>query len=132
MSQSVDAVMCHGNQQKMPHTPTSAVSVGTLLSFGTGTQRLVAVANEDIPANTRGDVETDAVYHIKKKTGVSFVPGQTVEWDEATSRAVDNADGSGDFAIGVCWHDGGAAAADDTVRVRLNKTFSEQTEGSSG
>lgn len=90
---------------------------------------MIAVANVAIEASTLGSICADGIYKIKKKANVTFSMGQTVEWDEATSRAVDNADGSGDFAIGACVKD--AAAADDTVLVWINKTFSEQAEGSS-
>lgn len=129
MAQSVDAIFFHGPQWQIDHTPEAAVAGGDLLSFGTGTNRLVACASVPIPADTLGAVSIAGGYKLKKKAGVTFSKGQSVEWDEALRQAVDAGDGSGDFAAGVAIAD--AAAGDDFVLTAINFGFSSPNEGSS-
>lgn len=118
MAQSVDAIFFHGPQWQIDHTPEAAVAGGDLLSFGEGTSRLVACASVPIPAGTLGAVSIAGGYKLKKKAGVEFTLGQSVEWDEANREAVDADDGSGDFVAGTAIAD--AAAGDDFVLVAIN------------
>lgn len=129
MTQAVDAIYSHGPQFQMDHTPSSAVSGGSLLSFGTGTKRLVAVADVALEANRLGAVSISGGYKLKKKANVTFEVGETVEWDEDPGQAVDAGDGGGDFAAGVCIAP--AVAADDFVVTAINLALAEPGEGSS-
>ena len=130
MSQAQDAIFSHGPQFMMDHTPSgAAVAGGDLLSFGTGINRLVAVADVPIEDGVLGAVSIQGGYRLKLKTGVTFAKGQTVEWDEGNSEAVDAGDGAGDFGAGICIED--AASGDDFVVTAINFGFAEPDAGSS-
>lgn len=130
MAQSLDAIYYSGPLVMIDHTPVSELAAGEVLSFGSGTQRLVAVSLNKIEAGRKGALTIDGIFKLKLGSGNSFSRGQTVEWDVSANEAVTNANGSGDFAVGVAVQQ--AASGDDFVLVRINQTFGEPGEGSSG
>ena len=129
MAQTQDAIYYNGVQQQMDYTPSGAVAAGDLVAFGTGTKRLVGVANVAIAASAKGSLDIRGFYKVKKKSTVTFEAGETVEWDTGNGQAVDAGDGDGDYAIGVAIE--AAASGGDYVITALNLALSEPAEGSS-
>ncbi len=128
-AQAVEALYSHGDQLQMDFTPVAAVAAGTVLSHGTGLNRLVSIADVALEAGVLGAVSTWGVYKLKLVASTSFALGQTVEWDISAGLATDVASGDGDFGAGVCF--GAAAADDDFVLTAINFPL-VSAEGSSG
>ena len=130
MAQTQQAIFSHGLQQRIDYTPGSAVDSGDFVFFGSGLERLVAVATEALEADKVGAVEIIGIYKVKKKDGVAFSTGDLVSWDTGNEEAVAAGDAAEDVQLGVCVGD--AASGDDYVLTRINMARGFEASGANG
>lgn len=94
------------------YTPVAAVAAGDVVVQGD----LIGVAKQPIAANTPGALAVTGVFDFAKLAGLVLAVGTLVYWDDAANVATNVA--AGNKLIGKVVR--AAAAADATVRVRLN------------
>jgi predicted RecA/RadA family phage recombinase len=96
------------------YTPAADVAAGDVVVQGD----LVGVAKLDIKANKLGALAVCGVFDFAKNTGAAFTVGTVLYWDD-TNNVVSTSSGGGNKQIGKVVR--AAAAADTTVRVRMNQ-----------
>ncbi|MEL4391283.1 DUF2190 family protein [Shewanella xiamenensis] len=98
--------------KSISHTPTVAVTSGQALLIGA----LLALAINNIPANTQGEFVTEGVFELPKKSTDDVALGVDLYWDdtanELTTTATDNT------KVGKAWSAAGNGTA--TVAVKIN------------
>lgn len=94
------------------HTAAAALSAGDVVQLDAS--RRAGVAVTDVANGAEGEFYVRGVLDVTKKSGQAIADGAVVYWDDTNNQA----DITGDFAIGVAVK--AAGASDATVRVDLN------------
>ena len=95
------------------YTPGTAVAAGDVVVQGD----LVGVVKRPIAANELGAVEVAGVFDFAKNTGVAYLIGTILYWDDTNNVVTTTATGNKQIGKSVR----AAASADTTVRVRLSQ-----------
>lgn len=98
------------------YTPVSDVAAGAVVFVG----NICGVPHADIAAGETGALGVEGVFDFVKKTDDVIAAGAVVYWNDTTFAS--DTDSGSDKVIGVAVK--AAAAADSTVRVRINDGLS--------
>jgi predicted RecA/RadA family phage recombinase len=109
----MEAVLVHGTELKIDHTPSAAVAAGEVLTYG----EHVVIASRPIAADTLGAVAApsgNAVYDFTKVAAdtLAFAVGALVYWNATDNKVSATVTDKG---AGICVK--AAGTADTTVRV---------------
>lgn len=104
--------------QREKFIATAALAPGDITQTPDGLACMV-VGLKNIAIGEEVTVTTDAILNVPIASGATLSVGDSVQWDNGTSKAV-AAGGAGDFVLGPAWQ---AKTSGQTVaKVRLNKT----------
>jgi predicted RecA/RadA family phage recombinase len=108
----MEAVLVHGTEVKIDHTPGSAVSAGEVLTYGEHT----VIASRDIASGALGAVAVpsgNAVYDFTKVAAdsLAFAVGALVYWNATDNKVSATVTDKG---VGICVK--AAGTSDTTVR----------------